>query len=197
MQPNWVAGHACTAAFALALALTACGTVESTKLDVKSTETRIFEFQDHRLPAARETTRTGRDGDVLTRLGDDRLSPSGPALLRAWLHNKGPAALEGKRVVLEEFLVQVYEPLPMTAGMEVAGFMGLLVAHAIAATDGPKVVTVRISGTVNGMEFAAMRLRDFKGRLQEREINSVITEALDEATAKIANILAIPIEENL
>jgi hypothetical protein len=190
MQPNWTVS--------LALVLAACGTVDSTKLDVKSAETRIFEFQDHRLPTERETSRTGKGGEVLTRLGDDRISPSGPALLRAWLHDRGPQTLEGKRVVLEEFLVQVYEPpVRAMAGAEAAGLLGLLLGHGIAATNSPKAVTVRISGTVNGKEFAAIGLRSFKGRVQENDINSVISEALDEATAKIANILAIPVEEDL
>jgi hypothetical protein len=193
MEPIRVASPARIAAFALALALTACGTVGSTKLDIKSTETRIFEFQDQRPTLERETSRTKQGGTVLTRLGDDRINPSGPALLRAWLHNKAPATLDGKRVVLTEFLVLVYEP-PVRAfdGTENAGLVGLLVGHGIAAAKSPKTVRVHVSGTVDGKEFSAIGLENFTGRVQENEINSVITQALDVATTKIAEILAGP-----
>lgn len=176
---------------AVFILLAACGTVESTKIDARGDETLIFDFQDHRPPPERTTTRWGTGGEVLTRLGDESITPSGPALFRTWLHNKGSAALEGKRVVLQEFLVTVYEP-PVRAhpAADFAGLVGLLVGHGIAAATSTKVVSVRISGTVDSQEFVAFGNGSFRGRVSESDINTVIREALDSAVAKVGDILA-------
>jgi hypothetical protein len=183
------ARHAANAAILVLLA--ACGTVESTKMTVGGDETLIFDFQDHRPPPERMSARSGTRGEVLTRLGDESITPPGPVLLRSWLHNKGPAALEGRRVVLQEFLVHVYEP-PVRAhpAADAAGLLGLLVGHGIAAATSPKNISVRISGTVDGQEFTAYVIRSLTGRVSESHINSVMREALDSAVASIGDILA-------
>jgi hypothetical protein len=183
------------AQLALLFALASCGTVDSTNLEVPREEKLVFEFQDHRPPPERTSARSASRGEVLTRLGDDRLTPPGPTLLRTWLHTKGPAALQGKRVVLQDFVVQVYEPhVEAHPAAHAVPIVGQIVGHTIAEVASAKLVTVRIVGTVDGQEFAALERGSFKGRVSEKDINSVIRKTLDAAVTRVAEILAANIE---
>jgi hypothetical protein len=124
-------------------------------------------------------------------LGDDKLTPPGPTLLRSWLHSKGPGTLEGKRVVLHQFVVQVYEPpVRAVSSADAAGIAGLALAHGFAAITSEKTVMVRIEGTVDGQQFTAVKWGGFRAGVSQNNINSVIRQTLDAAVASITETLA-------
>lgn len=168
----------------------ACGTVTTTTLDVKSDEKYVFDLQDHRPSVERRGERTTEYGNTLTRLGDENISPAGPVLLRTWLHRKGPASIEARRIVLTEFAVTVFEPaVHVPAGMAAAGLLGLIGGHGIEAVRSYKVVSVRVTGTVDGEEFQGFASDRFRGRVQHADINKVIERALDHTVERIAAAL--------
>lgn len=199
--------------FAAVLLLAACGAVESTKLDVVPITTTAFSFQDDRPAEDRHSAVINSIGGKSTMLADDTINPPGPALLQTWLSRKLDKPLAGKTVALRVFSVQIYEaptsswtdnrsayqaaqsstasvpgsnPLTQAIGMGLAG----LVINGFKSANADKYVWVKISGTVDGVEFAGSGNATFHGHVGEADVNGVITKALDDTADQIEKNLA-------
>jgi len=185
-----------------ALLLAGCGTVGSTKLDVAAAKFAAFEIKDDRPIEERESSISRNSYGELSRLGDDAITPSGPQLLKAWLGRKLGERLSGKTIVLKEFSVQVVDPkvtldgggfssamAATPAANPVSGLLALVFIGAIESAKSNKTVGVRITGTIDNVEFLASGGGSFKGRVSEANINSVITQALDHAASEIERLI--------
>lgn len=185
------------------LALVGCGTVGSTKLDVRTSEPVAFSFLDERPAEQRATLKSQEMYGELTRLGDDAITPTGPALLKTWLNEKLSTRLAGATVVLREFSVEILDPavsidegrfgaaMESTPGADpVSGLLARWLIGGIESVKSDKTVGVRISGKIRDREFSGRGGGSFKGRVSEDNINSVITQALDAAVADIELLLA-------
>jgi hypothetical protein len=190
MRSIWIA--------AFAMALSGCGTVASTKLDIASHQPPTFELVDERPAEVRVTRKSsGPEGEV-TSLGDDGINPAGPKLLQSWLSHHFSSRIAGRQLILQEFSVEITDP---TVSVDNQGF-----STAVASTPGAdplsamlaywlivgverikseKYVGVRISGKLGDNSFTSRGDGNFKGRVSETDINSVITQALELATTQI------------
>jgi len=183
---------------AVLLALTGCGTVTSTKLDLAVHQAPDFEILDERPAETRVTHKSQNPEGEVTSLGDDGVNPSGPLLLQSWLSKSFSSRLSGKKLTLQEFSVEITDP---TVTVDNQGF-----SNAVASTPGAdplsamlaywlivgvervkseKYVGVRISGKLGDNAFTSRGDGNFKGRVSESDINSVITQALELAATQI------------
>lgn len=186
----------------LSIALVACGTVGSTKIDASPKESVSFQFQDERPIDQRLTTKSKSPAGELTFLADDSIEPSGPTLLKTWLSDKFGDGIAGKNVVLLEFSVKVFEPVVaineqgfQSAANSVpgAGVLGVLLARLLVGgienATSDKSVGVRISGKIDNSEFSTSANGIFKGRVTESNVNSVILQALDGIVDEVKHAL--------
>jgi hypothetical protein len=129
--------------------------------------------------------------------GDDALAPAPPVLLARALTARDPAGFGGRLIELREFTVAVFEPsarLPDSAGMAtgavyagpVAAILGYGVIAGIEHARSRKILTVRISGSVDGRPFVADRTADTRGRVTGRQLARLVDEALAEAAERAA-----------
>jgi hypothetical protein len=193
---------------ATALALSGCGSVATTKLNVTSKEVTSFAFRDERPLELRLSYKNAASYGETTRLGDDSISPSGPVLVKAWLHDKLGARLAGKKIVLTEFSVEVFDPavsineqnfqnaMASTPGAgPLAGALARLLVGGIESARSDKTVGVKIGGKIDDDDFNARGGGAFKGRVLGDDINSVITQALDNTVSEIDKVLSAPKEK--
>jgi hypothetical protein len=186
--------------------LAGCGTVQSTKMDIPASridipagDPALIALQDERPADQRASSKDGDAYGEITRLGDEAVSPPGPALLKIWLSNKLSAQLKGKTVTLHEFSVQITELRSTVNGVAINNGAslapgGFLIAPwlvpAMQRAGSRKIVGVRISGKVDEKEFFSKKSDEFQGRVSVENINSLIRGALDDATAEIEKLLA-------
>lgn len=180
------------------LTLQGCGTVATTKLEVATLTNPTFDLIDERPAEARQSSKTNKPEGEITTLGDDGISPSAPALLQAWLEKRFSSRIAGKQLWLQEFSVEVTDP---TVGIDNQGFntaaastpgmdpLSAMLAYwmitGIERAKSEKYVGVRISGKLGDHAFSSRGDGNFKGRVTESNINSVITQALELATTQI------------
>lgn len=194
MKRIWIAGAA--------MALSACGTVNSTRLEVAAPAFTGFEVRDERPLPQRTSAKTVESHGEITSLGDDAIAPSAPELLKAWLGGKLGERLSGRTIVLSEFFVQITDPnvsldegrlnqaMASTPGADaLSGLVARWIIGGIESARADKTVGVRIGGKVDQKEFWAGASGLFKGRVSETDINSVIAEALGNASAEIEKAL--------
>lgn len=183
------------------LILGGCGTASSVRLATQAPIGSSFEFQDQRQDDQRHTRIDRSAHGASTYLGDDSLQPSGPELLRAWLHRQLDAKLKGKEVALLEFTVQIYEPavviddnaLQSAAASTPNGYAALpfagLMILGIERIRSEKSVRVVIQGTVASAEFAVTASEMFRGRVTESNLRETLEKALDQAVAEVDRLL--------
>lgn len=185
----------------IVIALQGCGTVGSTKLNMQPVQSTVFEFQDQRPEEQRITAKYQESSGEITHLGDDAVSPSGSDLVKTWLNNKLSSQLARKKVVLEEFSIQILDPgaaideqrlnqANASAGADpISSLLARWVITGIENTRSEKIVSVRIAGKIGEQEFNGSGRESFKGRVTESNINSVIVQALDAAISDITRLL--------
>lgn len=185
-----------------ALLLTGCGTAGSTKVEVAAATFTAFEIKDDRSTEERASSQTTESYGEVSRLGDDAITPSGPQLLKAWLGDKLGERLSGKTIVLSEFSVQVVDlkvtinergfgnAMASTPGASpMSGLLARWLIGGIESAKSDKTVGVRIGGKIDNVNFSARGGGSFKGRVSEANINSVITQALDNAATEIERLI--------
>lgn len=185
--------------------LAGCGTVDSTRIDYKPADTMSFRFEDERPVEERLTTKGRSPAGHTTLLADDSITPPGPVLLKAKLSETLGGKISGRKVVLSEFSVQIFEPVAVVneqafqsaansvPGAGIAGVLfGRLLVGGIEAVKSEKTVRVRIAGAVDAAKFEATEYGTFRGRVTEDDINSVILKALDGTASRIRDELAKP-----
>lgn len=182
----------------LALALTACGTTSSTKLDVTVVDASKLQLLDERPPEQRLASQSASSIGTITRLGDDSVSPPPAALVRTWLYRGMPDALANKRVALTRFAVEIYDPAVTVdhqrLGTAAGGIPGSNAASAglagglitgIESIRSTKTVGAKIELRIDDQLVAARGGGSFQGRVTETDINAVITDALDDLVRKV------------
>jgi hypothetical protein len=182
----------------LALALTACGTTSSTKLDVTVVDASKLPLLDERPPEQRLASQSTSSIGTLTRLGDDSVSPQPVALVRTWLYRGLPDALATRRVALTRFAIEIYDPAVTVdhqrLGTAAAGVPGANAASAglagglitgIESIHSTKTVGAKIELRIDDKVVAARGGGSFQGRVTEADINAVITDALDDLVRKL------------
>ena len=170
---------------AAALLLAACGTTDTTRYPIPADAAPELiapwpNFEDARAAEFRRSGEQDASGSTMTYIADDKMSPTPPQLLAMTLRINGTP--ETAKVVLEEFIVTVYEPAlgPGNAGIGVAfGLIGALMDMGVQRAILRKTVNVRIKGSIDCQPFLAMALDSFKGAVEEKHINGVIKQALD------------------
>jgi len=183
----------------IVMTLQGCGTVGSTKLNMQPVQSTVFEFQDQRPDDQRVTVKHQGPNGEITQLGDDAISPPGPDLVRSWLNNKLSSQLAHKKVVLDEFSVQILDPKvaineqgmdQATAGADpISSLFARWVIVGIESARSGKTVIVQITGKIEKQEFTGSGRENFKGRVTESNINSVIVQALDAVISDITRLL--------
>jgi Asp-tRNA(Asn)/Glu-tRNA(Gln) amidotransferase B subunit len=184
------------------LCLCACGTTSSVKIATQQPDKTEFAFQDQRAADQRLSRTLNSIAGQNSYFGDDNLSPSPPELLKAWLHNKLAAQLKDKQVTLLEFVVNVYDPAVSVDmdrvnanarvtpnGAALAPLTGLFI-HGIESVTSEKVVQVKIQGKVQTDEFSAVESENFRGRVTESNIQTIIIRALDKAVADVKLLMS-------
>jgi hypothetical protein len=183
---------------AFAMALSGCGTVASTKLDIASHQPPTFELVDERPAEVRVTRKSsGLEGDV-TSLGDDGINPAGPKLLQSWLSQHFSSRIAGRQLILQEFSVEITDPtvsvdnqefgtaVAATPGADpLSAMLAYWLIVGVERIKSEKYVGVRISGKLGDNSFTSRGDGNFKGRVSETDINSVITQALELAATQI------------
>lgn len=104
----------------------------------------------------------------------------------------------GKVIFLREFSVEIYDPdavvneqqysnaASSTPGAGILGvLLGRILVGGIESARMQKTVTVRINGSVGEKEFSSRESGDFRGRVTEDDVNSVIVRTLDAVVAEI------------
>ncbi|HUJ44312.1 MAG TPA: hypothetical protein VLW52_11970 [Opitutaceae bacterium] len=184
------------------VALTGCGTVSGTKIDLRSAAPTIA-LQDDRTEMDRVTRKERKSYGQITYYGDDKISPPPPQLLASWLGERFSAPLKGKRVSLREFSIEV-EELDATINEQQfqnvvqstpgAGPVTASIAHWLVGSFEkaklPKTVYVNISGKIDGRDFSAGAKGAFKSRVTAEDLNSIITRALDAAVVDVQRVLS-------
>lgn len=183
--------------------LQGCGTAGSIKLDLQPTQSAVFEFQDLRPEEQRITTKYHESSGEITQLGDDAVSPPGPDLVKTWLNNKLSSQLAQKKVVLKEFSVRILDPSvsideqrfeqsTASSGADpISSLLARWIITGIESSKSEKKVSVQIAGKVGDQEFTGSGRGNFKGRVTENNINSVIAQALDTVISDIMQTMAL------
>lgn len=135
-------------------------------------------------------------------LCDDTVSPSGPDLVKTWLNNKLSSQLVRKKIVLQEFSIRILDPKVVineqsmdhaVASTPTADPISPLLARwfiiGIEGARSEKTVSVQIAGKIGEQEFTGGGRENFKGRVTESSISSVIVQALDTAVSDIERLL--------
>ena len=182
------------------LFISGCGTTSSVKMATQLPDKTAFVFLDER-PTDQRLSRTvnGISGENVY-FGDDNLSPSAPALLKAWLQNKSAIELTGKQITLLEFTVNIYDPsvsvdssrlntaaASVPGGYAAAPFAGLLIG-GIERIRSEKIVYIKIQGKVGADEFFAVGSERFQGRVTEENVQATLIRTLDKAVAEVRQV---------
>jgi hypothetical protein len=184
--------------------LTGCGTTSSTRLDVVTAKCANFDLRDER-PGAQRVS--GKTVDVYgiesTTLGDDGIQPQPVELFQTWMNKLPAERLTGKTVVLKEFEIKVYEPDAGKSGTQpgttvmagasvganiVGNLLGRAMVNGFKSARNAKTVYIAINGTVGDQAFNGYAYGDFKGRVTEADINSVVLRALDNLVADVDRV---------
>lgn len=183
----------------VALFLAACGATSAVKLSpklaVQAPETTGFRFVDDRAAETRVSRAVDNNGGFNNYFGDDNLSPDAPALMKAWLHNNLAAELQGRKITLSEFVVNVYAP-PVTlneAGLAAAGggiFTALLI-KGIESSRSEKVVHISIQGMVDAEPFFAIGSERFQGRVSDDNVQTTLVATLDKVVTDVRRAAAV------
>jgi hypothetical protein len=165
------------------------------KIATQQPDKTEFAFQDQRAADQRLSRTLNSIAGQNSYFGDDNL-------LKAWLHNKLAAQLKDKQVTLLEFVVNVYDPAVSVDmdrvnanarvtpnGAALAPLTGLFI-HGIESVTSEKVVQVKIQGKVQTDEFSAVESENFRGRVTESNIQTIIIRALDKAVADVKLLMS-------
>jgi hypothetical protein len=186
----------------VAILLAGCGTISSINFGARLPEKISFAFRDERPPEEKNSrTDRSRYGKVLY-FGDDRVTPTGPELLKASLESRLHAMLAGKTVSLSEFSVYVHDAgasldrkhlnafaASTPGGYAGAPFAGLLLGGVEKAKSDKKTVRIQIRGTVDRAEFASDTADTYSTRITEEDMQATLSKALDEATLQVQHVI--------
>ena len=180
--------------------LAACGTVSSVKSQVEIPLSTSFIFVDQR-PAEQKISRTLSELQEELLLGDDAISPSSAAILKAAFEKRAGGSLRGMTVTLLEIVVSVRESAvsidSRRLGIAAASVPGGVVAAPLAGvmilgiekSRQPKSVYVKVRGLVGDKEFLAYQNDRYTGRVTEGNILATLSTVIEMA-ARDADQLA-------
>lgn len=184
----------------LVLSLSSCITATSVNLPTNniSTETS-FLFDDERSEKQKKSyEQTDSNGRNLY-FGDDKLTPTGPQLLRQVLQQSLSMELTGKKIVLTDFLVIVCDPtvvldkerLQASSALVPNGTATAPLAEALiySIESGKKNVYIRITGRVGESSYSNQNSRNFWAGASESDIKSLINKTLDDSVNDIRDIV--------
>jgi hypothetical protein len=181
----------------IAILLAGCGTISSIRSETRLPESTSFAFKDDR-PTEQKNSRTdkSRYGRV-NYFGDDRVTPTGPELLKASLESRLHTMLAGKTVSLSEFSVYVHgggaalklDRLDAYAATTPGGYAGApfagLLLRGVEKVRNDKTVRIQIRGKVGVAEFSSDTADTYRGGLTEEDMQATLSKALDEATLQV------------
>jgi hypothetical protein len=179
--------------------LAGCGTTKSVAIDIPISNEQSFTFVDER-PADQRISRreVSNNGDTHF-YADDNLTPPPAEILRRVFMNRASQLLKGRTVTLTEFDVHVTDPdvslnsnafYAATTNTSAAGsVLAAPVILGIESIKSYKAVTVEIRGKIDSTELFAYHSDEFRGRVSEDDIRSVIFVALDQAIAKMQSTI--------
>ncbi len=181
--------------------LTGCGTVASVKMTTLQIENPSFKLLDNR-PSETRQSRIDKDASGTTTFyADDNISPSVPELVTAALQAELRDKLAGRTVILNEFVMYVYEhrasvdmnqlhtaAASTPGGYAAAPFAGLLIS-SIDEVIGEKTVYVRISGKVEGQEFSTFIGDLYRGRVTESNIQITLQKTLTQLASDVQSVV--------
>lgn len=183
--------------------LTGCGTVGRTTIDVGAPSPNEI-LQDNRAEKDRITHKEKYSSGQIIHYGDEKIDPPPPKLLADWLGKRLSEPLKGKKVLLQEFSVEVEEPdavvneqtfnnvVRSTPGADpITAMMAHWLIGSVDKAKRAKLVDVRISGQVEGRSFSASANGSFKVRVTSEDLNSVITRGLDAAVLDVQRALSL------
>jgi hypothetical protein len=187
---------------ATAALVAGCGTISSIKSAARLPEKISFAFRDER-PSEQKNSRTDSSGyGRVLYFGDDRVSPTGPELLKASLEMRLHEMLAGKTVSLSAFNVYVHDAgasldrkhlnafaAATPGGYAGAPFAGLLLGGVEKAKTDKKTVRIQIRGTVDRVEFASDTADTYSSRITEEDMQATLSKALDEVTLQVQHLL--------
>jgi hypothetical protein len=173
------------------------------RLELPAARSATLDFVDSRPHDQRITGVTGDAFGTVITLGDNAIQPSGVEVFKALLADRLGARLEGHRVSLEQFAVQIFLPHSVPnakiESLVASGNMDPLRAfftHLEAVFTDPaysglappqtnKLVGTRISGRIGERQFLFRHDQTFR-RISEGNVHTVIAKAIDGALSDIA-----------
>jgi hypothetical protein len=178
---------------ALALLLAGCASVATTtNLKVQVASESSFAFTDKRPQDQRVSAQESNSIGLMIQLGDDKVVPSGPALVRTWLQRDLGTVLAGKSVVLTRFTLDVFDPggrvdekrfAETAARTPGANPASALVARAlvggIESFRVDRSVGIKIELEIDGKPLAARWGGSVRGSVSEEDISNVLRQGLD------------------
>lgn len=173
--------------------LSGCASTATTAtLDIAVSVQTSFMFTDARPAGEVATIRRPSSVGVFTKMGDDRLRPTGPDLVKTWLQRDLAGPLAGRDIRLQSFVLEVFDPngdvdpgqlSQAAAGVPGAGPLsilgaGLLIGQ-IERARGARSVSVTVQLNVDGAPVKVQSGAMIRGGLSEQEIAAVVRHALD------------------
>jgi hypothetical protein len=175
--------------------LVGCATTTYVQVDITPTTFASFDYRDERPNDQRTSAKSNEPygyGEI-TRLGDDRITPTPPVLLKTRLQQTLSKAISGKTVVLQEFSIRIFDS--KVAGRSASNATSFLwplnaigVGNAIDDANTSKTIDVRISGKVGNRDFSGRSSNGIKGPASDDAVKAAILEALDAAVVEVGRI---------
>lgn len=182
----------------LFLLLSGCGATSSVRINVSTTEKVNFKYVDERPMEERASRVEESRFSKNSFYGDENLMPSPSDLFRAYMASNAGEALSGKTVKLTTFLVSAADPHVSIDGNNFqnaarsvpnANPLGVALAAplilGIESIKSQKMVSVSIRGTVDEREFSSFCSGDFRGRVTEDNVRTVMLTCLERVAAEI------------
>jgi hypothetical protein len=185
--------------------LAGCASVATTaKLDVSVSAQTSFVFTDARPADEATTSHRPSSVGVFTKMGDDRLHPSGAELVKTWLQRELAGPLAGRDVRLRSFVLEVFDPngavdqgrlSQAAAGVPGAGPLTMLGAGLLIRqferARGARSVSVTVELALDGVPIKVQSGAMVLGGLSEQDITATVRQALDSLVKETSCVGAV------
>jgi hypothetical protein len=187
-----------TLAILFTLSMTGCGSTRSVEIAIPSSNEQLFTFRDERPAELRISRNEISKAGATLYYADDNLSPPPAEMLRRTFINRASKILKGRTITLTEFDVHVTAPdvSPDASSVDATSHSAPNASRAETILAAPmifgiesirsyKAVTVEIRGRIDDVELYVYHSDEFRGRISEEDIRSVILTALDRAVTHV------------
>ncbi len=169
--------------------------------NIPAAEPASFSLVDARLPENLASRREAEQYGQTVYFGDDALEPKPMSVVSAALKHSQSLRLSGKQIKLVEFTVKIFRPgssgvnqgqLDASAAGTPRANIGTqvlasLLIQGIQSFRTSKLVNVSIEVNIDGHPAYGAARDSFSGMLTSKNIDSVITLAIDDLVANIGN----------